>query len=94
MMFNVPNFDSHADTCCFRSGALIILEDLSQCDSVSGFLLSMKKKKERQVGSVAVAYNDPALQYLHPGVPPGTYSNGIRKKSTMSISAVFKWHNN
>ena len=51
---------SHTDTCCFGSGALILSEDLSQCISVSRFLPSMKMKKEIQVGSVAVAYDDPS----------------------------------
>ena len=52
--------DSHTDMCCFRSTALVLSEDLSQCVSVSRFLLSMKMKKEIQVGSVAVAYDDSA----------------------------------
>ena len=46
--------------CCFRSGTLILSEDLSQFISVSRFLPSMKMKKEIQVRSVAVAYDDPA----------------------------------
>ena len=46
--------------CCFRSSTLILLEDLRQHASVSGFLPSIKMKKEIQVGAVAVAYDDPA----------------------------------
>ena len=52
--------DSHADTCCFRSDAFVLSEDSSQHVSVSRFLPSMKMKNEIQVGSMAVAYDDPA----------------------------------
>ena len=59
-MFNVLNWT--VTQVCVVSGVVLLfsLKILSQCISVSRFLPSMKMKKEIQVGSVAVAYDDPA----------------------------------
>ena len=52
--------DSHANTLCLGSGALILSEDLSQHVSVSRFLPGMKMKKQIEIASVAVTYDDAA----------------------------------
>ena len=50
--------DSHADTCCFGSGAYVISEDTSYTVQVMGFLLGMRRKQETKIGMVAVAYDE------------------------------------
>ena len=53
--------DSHADTCCFGSGAYVISEDTSYTVQVMGFLPGMRRKQETKIGTVAVAYDEPKM---------------------------------